>query len=141
MSKLSIGWTVQEGTGDERKAIRTFENVPVNIFGTLKETVEFYGEDFVLESLNGTSIVVQIQQHMRMRSKAKKADSAEWLYTDAELTKYAGTYKPDVSIRSSMYDDASPEVLKARAIVRAFEKSQRAKKDETSGTLVKGRNQ
>ncbi len=139
MSKISIGWTVQEGTGEERKAVRTFEDVPVNLFDTLKETRDFYGDTFVLESLNGSSLVVQIQGHMRARSKARKEDDSGWLYSDAELIKYAGTYKPDTSIRSSMYDAASPEVLKARAIVKAFEKSIKAKKDESSGTLVKER--
>jgi len=139
MSKLNIGWTVQQGTGEEREAVRTFDMVPVNLFDTLKETLDFYGETFALESINGTSIVVQIQSHMRMRSKARKEDGSGWLYTDAELIAYAATYKPDTSIRSSMYDTASPEVLKARAIVKAFEKQIKTQKSEEKGTLVKGR--
>lgn len=138
MSKQSIGWQVKEGRGDDMIVLRSFEDVSCNLFDTLDENIKFYGEDYVLESLNGTSILVQIQNHMRTRSTAKK-DDGSWKYSDKELIEYANTFKPQSGTRSSMYNDASDEVLKARAIVKAFEKEQKAKKADVPGTLVKDR--
>ena len=133
--------------------LRTFEDVSVNMFDTFEETVKFYGDEYCHQSLNGTSICVQIQNHMRARSTAKK-DDGSWKYTEKELILDADTFKPSISAAAQRtqeeYDNASPALrilmdeqaenkkrdndLKKRMVALKGQQ-----KPQTSGTVVKDR--
>ena len=154
MSKQGIGWQVVSGGGDNKVIHRTFEDVPANLFDTFKETIEFYGEDFVLDALNGTSVRVQIQNHMRSRSTLRKDDDSGWIHTDKELIAYCEKYVPSVSAsaakRAEEYDAASPELrelMDAEADINKQKSDLKKRmvalkgqqKPQTSGTVVKDR--
>ena len=158
MSKQKIGWQVKEGSGEAIVIHRSFEDVTVNLFDTLPETIEFYKDDFVLDALNGTSIRVQIQNHLRARSTLKN-DDGSWTHTDKDLIAYADTYVPSVSAAAQRkveeYNNASPE-LKAQLDIerdleqklanikrqtKALKGQQRPQSGSAEGKVVKDRKQ
>lgn len=112
--KIKTNWEVSKGSGDEREILRSFESVDVNLFNTLKENLDFYGEQFVVDCLLGSSINVKIQNHIRARSALRNEAGDDWKFTEKEIREYVAGYVPSMSASTvaaqEEYKAASPEL-------------------------------
>lgn len=121
MAKIAISWNANlkdDSKPPKTIATRTFSDVTVNLFDTYKENVEFYGEDFIQDSITGTSILVAIQNALRTESLKLKGDKdavykgpASWLHTVQEMQVFALSYRPELNQatreRAALYAVAS----------------------------------
>ncbi len=135
MSKISIEFKANLFQVDNEKKIalntRTYTGVPVNLFDTYEENLEFYKADFIQDALTGTSILVRIQNVLRARSLFLKdgitvdtsevkgkvrmwKDESDFVHSMQEIKIFADTFKPQMNVAAQKwaeeYEAGSPEV-------------------------------
>ena len=154
MSKIAIDFkaNLSKIDGEEKTPlnIRTYAGVPVNLFDTYEENLEFYGANFIQDALTGTSILVRIQNVLRARSLLLKdditvdtsevigkirmwKDESDFLYSMQEIQVFADSFKPQMNIAAQKwqeeYEAAGPEIKAVMdAIVEQKAKASELKK-------------
>ena len=132
MAKCKLNVRVFEGKGDERKSVREFLDVEVNLFDTLQENLAMYTEEILNNCLTGTSGMVAIQTASRDYA-SEIEDDGNFSHDDEAVVAFIQGYELSESSGrgSKAYVNAPPHIQEAAArksaddkILREWKKSQ-----------------